>query len=365
MPGTGVKTRALFVVIVCSSACSVIWLLYHGPGWVTAPAVPTALPTTLAVAVAPPPPIIGVGKHPREAFVFVLTNDSPLVGILTVNQGLVNTKTERQRVALCTPGVTDACKKVLQMANISIIDLEWPNTNHSNWKPRFPQWDTTLTKVELWRLGDKFDRIIYLDADLHIAHNIDEMFDMKEPIVASAYFIKCNDNAKGLLSGVMSTVPNETWYQGMMEVLDTTIITDGDQQMIEHFLARHKIRPVLPSHSYIGKACHCACWKNKPYPYNLSDVKVVHFTHQFMLDYRAAAEAKDGQLWGWCTCAPMHYRAWKNTFLSVTESLRSYLMQYPVSGNLLVYIAAHVPAVVDEEILQQQRHLRNDLNWFL
>lgn len=111
----------------------------------------------------------------RDAYV-ILMNGNDLIGARVLGQSLLDTKTMKDRVAMCTDNVHDETKKTLQadgwvIKNVSMIPNPcMGNTFMAN------HFYGTYSKLHAWNLTE-YERIVYLDLDVLVVSNIDHLFD--------------------------------------------------------------------------------------------------------------------------------------------------------------------------------------------
>ncbi|KAH3759950.1 hypothetical protein Pelo_8262 [Pelomyxa schiedti] len=250
--------------------------------------------------------------YSRQSYVFVATNDFPLLGILTVNQGLVNSKTLRQRVILCTPSVGQHFRSVMTLLNITVIDIP-DSPSHRNYIPNAGHWKSLLSKLEM----------IYLI------------------FVSMMNNDECNIRPMAINSGLFSTIPNREWHKRMIGILDTTVIKQGDQEVMEVFFGSQKDFGIqtLPE-LYAAFVWRCDCFhRGVPY-YDITQVKVVHFTNWWLNPRSVATQGVAGRSLPH-QCAVPHYAKWKETYDMAAANLK-FLAQGAPQG-LRQYIQQEIP----------------------
>jgi glycogenin len=109
------------------------------------------------------------------SFISVLTTDDYLEGILVLNYSLAKTNSRYPFVLLITPNLSKGVIESLVKHNIHCItiqNIENPGTIN---KLTF-RWHFTYSKLNIFGLN-QFDKLVYLDADMLILNNIDELFE--------------------------------------------------------------------------------------------------------------------------------------------------------------------------------------------
>ena len=120
----------------------------------------------------------GNGGRPKgkEAYVTILymVKDETYqegfeIGVRVLGQSLRESKTDKEYVVLCTKDVPEATRKALAVDGwtVKIIDgFEKGETKHFN---------GFFLKLHVWLL-EEYRRVVYLDSDTVVVHNVDELF---------------------------------------------------------------------------------------------------------------------------------------------------------------------------------------------
>ncbi|KAL8823166.1 MAG: hypothetical protein Q9191_006116 [Dirinaria sp. TL-2023a] len=123
-------------------------------------------------------------KAPRRAWVTLLTRPSYLPGVITLAFSLRKHATAYQLIVLITPSLPESCLHALELEAHSNPDL----TVHPV-EPLLPSGPVTLiaarfedtwTKLRAFELTT-YDACVFLDADITIYKNMDEVFDTQIP----------------------------------------------------------------------------------------------------------------------------------------------------------------------------------------
>eukprot|EP01105_Mastigella_eilhardi_P023724 TRINITY_DN6039_c0_g2_i6.p1 TRINITY_DN6039_c0_g2~~TRINITY_DN6039_c0_g2_i6.p1 ORF type:complete len:252 (-),score=63.03 TRINITY_DN6039_c0_g2_i6:448-1203(-) len=229
-----------------------------------------------------------------------------------------------------------------------IIDIEQPPT-HPNYIPSEARWRMLLSKLEIWRLQKYYDRIVYMDADLMLLSNIDYLFDVKQPFISMEDNHGCGLSPGKVNSGLISTIPSEAVYQGMMSLLANRTIKEGDQEIID--LYWHKVLkpfpPLIPE-EHAAFIWRCLCIKNKNIPaYDTSKQQVVHFPH-WWLNFRAVARFGVALRSFKDECGVHLYQRWKDMYDAGAAALFSSMTTREqqlgfVNQTLRAYLRGNVP----------------------
>ena len=112
----------------------------------------------------------------KTAFVTVLSTDSYLPGVLVLHSSLMKTGTEHPFLTLLTRDITQHTKGVLDWYKIPYEVMNTEITNPHQGVPTDDPWYYTYAKIGIFGLS-RFDKIVYLDADMLVLHNLDELFE--------------------------------------------------------------------------------------------------------------------------------------------------------------------------------------------
>lgn len=192
-----------------------------------------------------------------EAYVTLLFSDDYLIGVLTLAHALRETGTRRQIVVLVTESVSQASRDAIEQVFDSIIDIKHVENPHPN-STEFvllnrPELQPSYSKIALW--GTPYEKVVYLDADVLVTRNIDELFEVEiGPLqVAAAPDIGWPDIFN---SGVLVAVPNkETLTDLTIRASRNQSFDGGDQGLLNQYFQDNWVRipftyNVTPSTSY-------------------------------------------------------------------------------------------------------------------
>ena len=146
------------------------------------------------------------------AYVTILSTDSYLLGVYILFKSLQMTKPKYNFYCLLTNNISQKNRKLLNIANIKTIDI--PNIKNPHNDDINDRRIHNYSKLNMFNLTC-FDKIVYLDADMIILHNIDELFDYKNmsSVNAGGMIFK---NWKELNSGLMVIQPSKTLFNDMI-----------------------------------------------------------------------------------------------------------------------------------------------------
>ena len=117
----------------------------------------------------------------KETFACVLSTDDYLEGVLVLQENLKFLKSKYDLICLINETITEETKKILDYFKIKYIEfpkIEYVSKDNDN-----SHWVNTFDKFNIFKLLD-YDKVVYLDSDLLILKNIDNLFT--EPIITTA-----------------------------------------------------------------------------------------------------------------------------------------------------------------------------------
>lgn len=185
-----------------------------------------------------------------NSYITYLSSDDYLVGVLTLEKQLSDLGASYPLSVLISDNISNKTIYALKKNNINLLTIDNNieiNTDivKSNEKFGMPQWSNTFGKLHIFSLT-QFKKLVYLDSDMLIKHNLDHLFD--EPHLASVISgTKYPGNeawSPTLNSGLMVIEPKKNEDNRLFEILNnlTSIKQCGDQDII------HMGYPDWPKH---------------------------------------------------------------------------------------------------------------------
>ncbi len=217
------------------------------------------------------------------SFVSILTTDDYLEGILVLKHSLTKTKPKYPFVLLVTPNVSQKVLDSLLSHQINYITIEGIENPVSVADPNLKRWNFTYSKLNLFGLK-QFEKIVYLDADMLILQNIDDLFekphmsavDMGEKLPELATWNRLN-------SGLLVIEPSVETYNDMIHKIGKIEKVDspGDEDFLQAYYPDWANQKQL--HLDSGYNIFSYYWKRyyQLYGYNFSSgrkpIKIVHY----------------------------------------------------------------------------------------
>ena len=227
-------------------------------------------------------------KLDNKAYVTVLANNSYINGLVVMHRSLQATGTKYPLYAIVTPDVSQENREVLKALDIGIIEKEQliaPKSNRDQMVENIerleqPGWHAALVKLEIFNLT-QFSKIVYLDADLYIMKNIDDLFERPHLSAVQdlcGFVLDDPNNHKNFNSGVMVVEPGTEDYQALIGILNNHDFGDRlihDQLIMWEYWKDWADRKELHLPNYYN-IWTSYFWPEDPYFAYPHDIKVLH-----------------------------------------------------------------------------------------
>lgn len=226
----------------------------------------------------------------KKSYVTLISTDDYVVGVLALNKCLNMVKSKYQLTVLITPNVSNKVVNILKDNNINLLrinSIDLPNwikeKNKKN--PAWEQWSHTFDKLKMFELTE-FDKIVYLDSDMYIRNNIDELFEKPNlsAVVDRHIGININPNYQKLTSGTLVITPQNNIIPKFKKIMEddeslkNKINNIGDQDVIQVYAKDWDNKKELHlSLKYNMFFIGIDYFINKGY-FTLKDLSVIHFT---------------------------------------------------------------------------------------
>lgn len=213
-----------------------------------------------------------------KAFITVLATDNYLFGVLVLYKSLIKSNSIYQLHVCVTENLSSFTLDVLNHFNIKTINVK---RRDSPKMPPFNKWKATYTKLELFKLV-QYSKIVYLDADMYVLHNIDHLFNKPH---MSAVYAGCwaISDKRNFNSGLLVLEPSLHDYNNLIHISETQgDICQGDQNVMQKYYTNWPSQKELHlDHSYNLFSSHVPYTKNKYYFFNksnkLNPIYVIHY----------------------------------------------------------------------------------------
>lgn len=191
------------------------------------------------------------------AYVTLLTTNEFMPGMLALWRSLKETKTKYPLYCVITQEITEENREILAFLGINLIERPeiplTPTIYKYNVERNFPltNWYKAFSKFHVFGL-EQFDKIVYLDCDLFICKNIDDLFNL--PHMSSVvdgegiregftdFLVKGDEYFKYFNSGLMVIEPSMELYNNLIDFINQ-IVPDrilADQNILSMYYKEWK-----------------------------------------------------------------------------------------------------------------------------
>lgn len=221
----------------------------------------------------------------KKTFVTLLSSPAYLEGVIVLHRSLQKYgKTVYPFMCVCSQSIDNHVIDVLEKEGIVTYKLPISSIEGldlSKQHTAYERWSNTFDKLMIWGLTE-FDKIVYVDSDMIILDNIDNLFD-KVPFTAVAAGSIYNWNHFN--SGIMVFEPNMAIRNVLLSLIPSTIddiLTEkgcvGDEDVIIKYMPEWEERKELHLHEGYNLVFRGMTEYHRKYDFNYGkNIKVVHF----------------------------------------------------------------------------------------
>lgn len=178
----------------------------------------------------------------NKSYITLLNNDNYLIGVLCLNESLKQVHSKYPLTVAITKDVSEKSKQILNNNNIKTTEIEKieiPNLiKEKNLKGEFLHWNNTFDKLRIFELI-QFDKLVFLDSDMYIRKNIDNLFELKNlSAVIDRREPDISEEWKKLTSGTMVIQPQLGIVENFREIMKDIILKKdsiGDQDILQEY----------------------------------------------------------------------------------------------------------------------------------
>lgn len=173
------------------------------------------------------------GQRMNYSFVTFLGTDSFLPGVLALNNSLKKYNKAYGLLVLTTDLVSAVSIATLNKASIKHKHVERiANPNHLGDDER--NFRHMYTKLRIFEL-EEFDKVVYIDADMLVCCNIEELFDCPHmSAVVAGPLNPAYSHWKELNAGFLIVIPDKSLAEKMYALVAVTPSDDGSDQGFLH-----------------------------------------------------------------------------------------------------------------------------------
>lgn len=208
----------------------------------------------------------------KKAYVTTLCDgEDYLPGVEALGSSLKASRTREPMVVMVTPEIRRITRDRLIEQGWIVREIEPLANPNPSTRQMLPRFGPAYTKLRAWQLVE-YDRVVLLDADTIVLHNVDDLFARPDISAAPDFFLPDRFS-----SGVMVLEPAEATFERMVHALSTAESHDGgDQGFLNDFFESWRAMP----------AAH-----RLPIGYNIA-----HFIYQVMLTHSRSSEELQRQV---------------------------------------------------------------------
>lgn len=169
----------------------------------------------------------------KYSYITFLGSDNYLIGTLALIESLKAVRSKKPIVVLVSNAVSNKTLEVLEKMDIKYIkvkDIKLPKeVSENNKTVNQSQWDKTFGKLYIFGMTD-FDKLVFLDSDIFVKENIDELFDKPNmsAVFAGKSYPGNEEWEKSLNSGVMVITPQKGEDERLFTIMEENIDRYGE-----------------------------------------------------------------------------------------------------------------------------------------
>ncbi len=223
----------------------------------------------------------------NNSYITVLSTEDYLGGVLCLVESLRKTGTNYPISVLITNSISMKTEQILKNYNLNVIrrnKINIPNSIKSkNDIGTFSHWTNTFDKLLIFELT-QFDKLVYLDSDMYVRKNIDELFE-KENMSATidrrnGPFI--NKEWMKLTSGLMVIEPKKCIISHFLNIIvdiESKRESIGDQDILQEYDTEWEKKKNLHLDVKYNMFFPHIDYYTKYSNYTLNDIYIVHFIY--------------------------------------------------------------------------------------
>jgi alpha-N-acetylglucosamine transferase len=218
------------------------------------------------------------------SFVSVLSTDDYLDGVLVLKHSLEKTKPKYPFTLLVTPNLSERVIDCLLKHKIDFITIQGIESPTTVIDPQLIRWNFTYSKLNIFGLT-QFDKMVYLDADMLIIENIDDLFEKPHmsAVKIRGKLPEFNSNWNVLNSGLLVVEPSTEIFADMTSKIGSIekVTSPSDEDFLNAYYSDWSNQEEL--HLDSGYNMFSFYWYRykQLYGYNFSSkeksIKVVHY----------------------------------------------------------------------------------------
>lgn len=231
-----------------------------------------------------------------EAFVTLATTDGYALGALVVAQSLRKVGTQRQLVVMISKNLSELMRRTLESSFDQVVvveELDSHDDQHLGLMAR-PELGITFTKVNCWLL-ERYSKCVFLDADIVVLRNIDDLFEREEFSAApDAGWPDCFN------SGVFVYRPSKETFRKLVQFASQqdASFDGGDQGLLNNFFSNWRSSDISRHIPFTYNVTSNTFYSYIPAVLKFrNDIRVVHFAGA-LKPWHLTFNPQNGQLSG-------------------------------------------------------------------
>ncbi|KFK40785.1 hypothetical protein AALP_AA2G040600 [Arabis alpina] len=238
----------------------------------------------------------------RRAYVTLLAGNGDYVkGVVGLVKGLRKVKSAYPLVVAMLPDVPEEHREILRSQGCILREIERVHPPGSQDAYARAYYITTYSKLGIWKF-EEYNKMIFLDADIQVYDNIDDLFDLEDGYIHAVLGCYCEKHFSHLPfysigycqycpekvmwppkmespppppyfnAGMFVFEPNPLTYESLIQTLQVTPPTPFAEQDFLNMFFEKVFKPVPPVYNFILSVL----WHH-PRNVDLERVKVVHY----------------------------------------------------------------------------------------
>lgn len=179
-----------------------------------------------------------------RAYITLLSSRNYLQGVIVLYRSLRSLKSRYPLYCVLSVSIDEATEQILEREGIRCIRLSHSavTENINPLGQGFSHWNYTFDKLFIWGLT-QFEKIVFLDCDMLVVRNIDNLFEKDAfSSISAGRSYPGNESWTALNSGLMVIKPDMNIEKALLRLINIVIrqakaqnIMVGDQDVIKYY----------------------------------------------------------------------------------------------------------------------------------
>lgn len=208
----------------------------------------------------------------KSGYATILSSENFVPGVKALFRG-IRKFSEKDFLVFVSENICDETRKKLENLGMLVISEKEPMFSEGviSKKQASDRWNRTLFKFVIFK-EHGYDKLVYIDSDMLVRQNIDELFDKPEWSAVSDRDFFPEYSRGGLNAGIMVVCPSDETYYKLLENVPVVAQKQdvfGDQDVINEYLKGWEEDKTLHLDRKYNTCFYSKCGKREP--------KAVHF----------------------------------------------------------------------------------------